>query len=149
MSRTWEQLVADGRRAISKRNWLLGDLALEVETGYGKGSLKRYADEIEINYESLKNYRWVAAHWEKVTRVTNVPWAVHRELATLDDRHEVIKITRGWTVASAREYVERQRRPDFKPSDKPQPRLDRRAPITCPNCGARWSVGPRGSVIPA
>jgi hypothetical protein len=42
MSRTWDQLVAEGRHAVNERNWSLGgDLALEVETHYGENSSTR------------------------------------------------------------------------------------------------------------
>ena len=34
--------------------------------------------------------------------------------------------------------------PHFGPSDDDQPRLDQREPVTCPDCGYTWRVGPGG-----
>jgi hypothetical protein len=38
------------------------------------------------------------------------------------------------------------KRPNFKPDDGEQPRLDRLGPFTCPNCACTWRVGPGGTV---
>lgn len=38
--------------------------------------------------------------------------------------------------------------PDFTPDDSEQPRLDQRAPTTCPACGHTWRVGPNGAIEP-
>lgn len=108
----WDDLVAEGRKIEAGRNaahWAHGDLAREVETEYGAKSLERFAADIDLAYNSLRTYRYVAARWENDTRVSNVSWAVHREFAALDDRHELIRSRPTWTTAEARDLVKQRR----------------------------------------
>jgi diguanylate cyclase (GGDEF)-like protein len=67
MSRTWEQLVEAGRRAVAGREravtgfeWQLGDLGREVETAYGADSVARYAAEVGVEHAALLGYGRVA-----------------------------------------------------------------------------------------
>lgn len=100
--RDWDELVAEGRQVIGDYQWRLGDLAGEVATSYKEGSLDTYATEIEVPYETLKGYRWVASRYpEKVLRGT---FSVAKALASLPDRLELVA-AKIWTVAEARALV--------------------------------------------
>lgn len=104
-TRDWQELVSEGRRIESGRNWALGDLALEVQTSYGENTLERFADEIGVSFDSLKQYRFVAARYENGRRLPHLNWSVHQAFAALDDRHDVLASRPVWTVAAARDFV--------------------------------------------
>ena len=62
--------------------WWIGDWLQYGERTYGE----RYAQAIEatgMKVERLKNYVWVAGAIEKSTRVDNLSWSHHREVAAL------------------------------------------------------------------
>jgi hypothetical protein len=88
---SWEKLVEAGQKVVKQHHWVLGDLAQAVETHYGDDSLSKYAAEVDVNGATLRQYRWVARQWPKVTRVTDRSWTVHRILARYENRQELIK----------------------------------------------------------
>jgi hypothetical protein len=108
----WTQLVTEARAKDAARNWFLGDAALEIAPMGGnnngtddvEGNLRKFAEEIGVAYRSLCTYRDVASAWPSPTRVGNVGWSVHRELAA----HQHL-IRDGMTVAQAQAAVESER----------------------------------------
>lgn len=115
MSRSWEELVAEGRRLVQEETdlkWSLGDLALRVTKSYGDDSLGKWANAIGIGLSSAQEYRRVASAWEKSTRVENVAWSVHREFASRDDRVELIESRDNWTYREAVRAVGRPQADD-------------------------------------
>jgi hypothetical protein len=100
-SRTWSELVAEGRRLITMEGdikWQLGDLALEVApmggthaTNGATEKLERFAEEIGVEYEALRKYRRVAAAWPDGKRFPSAAWSVHDILAGRPDRFRLIK----------------------------------------------------------
>lgn len=123
----YDQLVREGRQAREQADnvqWVEGDLALQVEalpaderprdpeTGTFVAdeakALKRYAEDVEVNYTSLKEYRRVAEAWPTTRRLAVVAWGAHQALAGQEDRFEVIQPD--MTTAEARRIV-RARQP--------------------------------------
>jgi hypothetical protein len=100
-SARWKQLVREAirldatvTRALTARNWFLGDAALEIvpmgESSVHTGAwaaLARFADEIGIEFNALRNCRAVARAWPPPTRVGGVAWSVHQVLAAENHRH--------------------------------------------------------------
>lgn len=83
---------------LDKAQWELGDLALEVEPigrdGVNNGSaerLRRYAEEVGVEFEALRRYRHTAHNWSPETRVAGVPWSVHRELEAEPQRKRILQ----------------------------------------------------------
>jgi hypothetical protein len=112
--REWADLVIEGlalAAAHSRDQWLLGDLALEVEPmgehgGSPRGALdrlERFAEEIDVSIASLKSYRDVADRWPPETRRLHSSWSAHQALAWHDARHELMA-ERRWTVVDARDH---------------------------------------------
>jgi hypothetical protein len=101
MSRTWAQLVAEGRQLVSMEGdikWQLGDLALEVAPMGARGidsgateKLERFAEEIGVSFDVLREYRRVAAAWPNAKRLAFASWSVHGILASRPDRFDFIK----------------------------------------------------------
>jgi len=99
--RSWDELVAEGRKLVRQEGdlkWQLGDLSVEVEpfgqasvrTG-SHGRLQKYAEEIGMEFETLDQYRKVAAAWPGGTRVPPASWSAHRELMWEENRVELIQ----------------------------------------------------------
>lgn len=83
MSRTWEQLVEAGSRAVdacgravTAFEWELGDLDCEVETVYGADSVARYAAEVGVEHAALLSYGRVARAYRRWERSPAGPVAV-------------------------------------------------------------------------
>lgn len=121
---SYEGLVEAGREARKQADnmqWAEGDLALQVDAlpaherpRDGDGlfiedeakTLKRYADDIDIPFNSIRKYRRVAEVWPTDRRLSMVTWGVHEALASQEDRFALIKP--GMTVLAARELVRKR-----------------------------------------
>lgn len=107
---SWTKLVAAGKVAARQEGdakWVLGDLALEVAPmGSGQAhngsteTLERYAEEIGVEFDALRQYRFVSDAWPHGTRVARASWTAHRELAGNADR--LTLLVKGMTVTQAR-----------------------------------------------
>ncbi len=89
-------------RSIS--NWVLGDLAAAVPVRYGKQDLQQLAAKSGVSYNSLLNWRTVAAAYAESERQTGNPFTVYEVFAHQPDRVELVK-SKIWTVSEARELV--------------------------------------------
>jgi len=105
MSRTWEQLVEAGsravgacERAVTAFQWELGDLDCEVETAFGADSVERYAAEAGVGYQALLDYGRVAKAYPRYQRSPYLSWSGHQVLAAHADRAELVR-----QVTTARE----------------------------------------------
>lgn len=122
---SYEGLVEAGRAArerIDNVQWIEGDLALQVEALPGDErprdpetgefiedqakTLKRYAQDVDIGYATLKEYRRVAEAWPTTSRLVVVSWGAHQALAGQDDRFDLIRD--GMTRAAARDVVRKR-----------------------------------------
>lgn len=118
--KTWDELVSAGRAAKDSYQWELGDLASEVETGYGEQSLAKYAVEIEVNPDTLVQYRVVSRAFPQNLDRSRNPWTVYAVLASQDDRAELVKVK--MTVPTARDLVTSRRPvPPMPPVPAPRP----------------------------
>lgn len=98
--RQWARYVKQGRELVEEESSLqfrLGDLSLKMVEhsphNIGRGVflvLDRYADTIGINVHTLLSYRKVSHAWPPDKRVAGTSWSVHKALAALPDRFEVI-----------------------------------------------------------
>ena len=120
----WSELVESGIAVTSTRNWVLGDAALEIApmstVGVSTGALdnlRRYAEEIGLTFEALRNYRNVSASWSNATRVASTCWKVHQMLAS---RPELIRS--GMTVTQAHAAMGQSTAGRTGPNSSPQAR---------------------------
>jgi hypothetical protein len=91
---SWEELVSQGlelRASTDQSQWNLGDLALQIEKSYGVDSLSKFAIEININKNSLQQYRRVSKAYPSETRSPILSHRHHLILAGRDDRFEMLK----------------------------------------------------------
>ena len=86
----WQELIGTLKGMIGGVPWWTGDLVNFGERKYGE----RYSqamDELGLKYDRLANYAWVASKVEPSTRVENLSWSHHREVADLEPDEQ-----RGW-----------------------------------------------------
>jgi Family of unknown function (DUF6192) len=112
-----EQAI-DAVQTMTDCQFRLGDIALEIEpmlpVGGNHGehvyaTLTQFAQEVGIEFPTLLTYRNVASRWPKQRRRRTVCFTVHRELAHLDNRFDLIRTPpwyeptqdRRWTVDAA------------------------------------------------
>ncbi|MFI7296863.1 DUF6192 family protein [Streptomyces sp. NPDC050121] len=104
----YDELVAESLDMVeedTRCQFGLGDAALELEPLRGHGghlpldegdqgveeSLRLFAEEIGLSFYTVRTHRWVAAQWPFEHRQTGVSWEVHRILASVPDRFELIR----------------------------------------------------------
>lgn len=143
--RSWTELVDEGRqlKIMEERieaehgniRWQWGDLALEVapathKTGPSGGAderLRRFAQEIDVSFESLRQYRTVADKWPFGMRVPNQPWVCHQQIMAKDDREELIsnpvdvrtgEAMERWTYRAMQRFLGQVESPVYKKSPR-------------------------------
>ena len=103
---TYEQCVEKGRAAVlaeGENRWVQGDLAIIVPKKYGAQTLERFAQDIGLEYGTLRNRMAVARAWPQ-----NAPrgaFSVCRELTPHPDRHAILAREPLMTVEEAREIM--------------------------------------------
>jgi hypothetical protein len=128
VSRSWDELVTDGRRilaATSRCTWALADLAVEVApplppntaerdaagrftSRHAAERLRRFAADVgDESARTLANMRTVAIAWPASRRRDAVSFGVHAALAAAPGRDALLALAeaRHWTVRDAREAV--------------------------------------------
>lgn len=139
MRRSWEDLLAEGQRLkitedrveaeAGNVRWMWGDLALDVApigpSTSNNGAyerLRKFADELDISFDSLREYRRVAGAWPHATRVACEPFTVHQMFAKFEEREEWIanpleaetgeKLER-WTTRAAQRFLGNKPSPHY------------------------------------
>lgn len=80
----YAQSVEMGRtcqRNQDQARWIIGDLACFVETEYGENRLSQFADDINVPFERVEEYRTMCRFWEFPVR------AEFSELSTVTYSH--------------------------------------------------------------
>lgn len=106
-----DELVECGRKVASfseqvtsVSRWVLGDLACAVETSYGESELGKYAEEVGVQWSTLRDYAQVSRAFPASCRLATTSWTVYRTLAAQGDRLELVAGDR-LTVDQARDIV--------------------------------------------
>ncbi|WP_208105399.1 LmbU family transcriptional regulator [Streptomyces sp. GC420] len=81
--RSWERIGASLREFTNSSAWWLADWLIFGESTYG---LRRYREAIErtgLDYQTLRNYAWVARRFEHHRRRDGLSFAHHAEVTRL------------------------------------------------------------------
>jgi hypothetical protein len=90
---TWDEAVQRAKylHYSAEFNQLaMGKLASKVQTAYGKESLRAFANETGISYETIKRYRSVWRAWEKEP-VRPTTYSIARALARIPDKARIVR----------------------------------------------------------
>lgn len=112
--RIGEEVVRQGEAFV----WCIGDWIVYGENHYRRGQYAEALALVEVKYQALKNYAWVARRVERSTRVDALSWSHHRAVASLEtpQQRELLDAAArlGWTVAETEAAV-RALKPDRPP----------------------------------
>lgn len=106
--RVWERIGEELRSISDSSAWWLADWLIYGETAY----TGRYREAIErtgLDYQTLRNYAWVARRFEFARRRDNLSFAHHAEVASLDQPEQDYWLRRaeeqGWSRNRLRKEV--------------------------------------------
>lgn len=86
--RSWERIGTGLRELTNSSAWWLADWLIFGESAYG---LRRYREAIErtgLDYQTLRNYAWVARRFELHRRRESLSFAHHAEVARLSSAEQ-------------------------------------------------------------
>jgi len=126
---SWEEAVSIGlelREGKDLSQWRLGDLALQVEKAYGVDSLGKLAIDININKNSLSQYRRVSKAFPPETRSQVLSHRHHLILAGQEDRFKLLKQCEEENTTTSQL--------EMRYSRNPQTTIDRKEVLVCQKC---------------
>ncbi|MFE5604784.1 LmbU family transcriptional regulator [Streptomyces coelicoflavus] len=81
--RSWEQIGANLRDLVNSSAWWLADWLLFGEATYGWRRYKEAIERTGLDYQTLRNYAWVARRFDHDRRRDGLSFAHHAEVARL------------------------------------------------------------------
>lgn len=140
VARDWESLISDGLNAREERDgsqWKLGDLALEIEKGYGEDTIGKYASEIGIVKKTLMNYRTVSARFTSEVRKHHAKLSYSHFVAASGLTEPLAWLEKAndnnWSIEMMRREIALVSNDQQLPKEKP-PEV-----YQCPECG-KWRL---------
>jgi hypothetical protein len=126
---SWEEVVELGlelREGKDQVQWRLGDLALQVEKVYGVDSLGKFSIAININKNSLSQYRRVSKAFPEDSRSKLLSHRHHLILAGQENRFELLKECEdnGTTTSQL----------ELRYSRNPQSTMEKKEALVCQKC---------------
>lgn len=81
--RSWERIGTDLRELVNSSAWWLADWLLFGEATYGWRRYKEAIERTGLDYQTLRNYAWVARRFEHHRRRDSLSFAHHAEVTRL------------------------------------------------------------------
>lgn len=81
--RSWEQIGTNLRELVNSSAWWLADWVVYGESTYGWRRYKEAIERTGLEYQTLRNYAWVARRFEHHRRRDALSFAHHAEVARL------------------------------------------------------------------
>ena len=81
--RSWEQIGTNLRELVNSSAWWLADWLIYGEATYGWRRYKEAIERTGLDYQTLRNYAWVARRFEHHRRRDGLSFAHHAEVARL------------------------------------------------------------------
>ncbi|MER5811448.1 LmbU family transcriptional regulator [Streptomyces sp. NPDC002033] len=81
--RSWEQIGTDLRELVNSSAWWLADWLIYGEATYGWRRYKEAIERTGLDYQTLRNYAWVARRFDHHRRRDGLSFAHHAEVARL------------------------------------------------------------------
>lgn len=81
--RSWERIGSNLRELSNSSAWWLADWLIFGETTYGWRRYREAIDRTGLDYQTLRNYAWVARRFEHSRRQESLSFAHHAEVARL------------------------------------------------------------------
>ncbi|KUN90566.1 regulator [Streptomyces resistomycificus] len=81
--RSWERIGTNLRELMDSSAWWLADWLIYGETTYGWRRYKEAIERTGLDYQTLRNYAWVARRFEHHRRRDSLSFAHHAEVTRL------------------------------------------------------------------
>ncbi|MEV6173529.1 LmbU family transcriptional regulator [Streptomyces sp. NPDC051954] len=81
--RSWERIGTNLRELVNSSAWWLADWLIYGETTYGWRRYKEAVERTGLDYQTLRNYAWVARRFEHHRRRDTLSFAHHAEVTRL------------------------------------------------------------------
>ncbi|MET8861044.1 LmbU family transcriptional regulator [Streptomyces sp. NPDC004579] len=81
--RSWEQIGTNLRELVNSSAWWLADWLIYGEATYGWRRYKEAVERTGLDYQTLRNYAWVARRFEHHRRRDSLSFAHHAEVTRL------------------------------------------------------------------
>lgn len=81
--RSWERIGTNLRELVNSSAWWLADWLIYGETTYGWRRYKEAIERTGLDYQTLRNYAWVARRFEHHRRRDSLSFAHHAEVTRL------------------------------------------------------------------
>ncbi|WP_432136379.1 MULTISPECIES: LmbU family transcriptional regulator [unclassified Streptomyces] len=81
--RSWERIGTGLRELTNSSAWWLGDWLVHGQTSYGTRRYREAVERTGLDYQTLRNYAWVARRFEHHRRRDSLSFAHHAEVAGL------------------------------------------------------------------
>ncbi len=88
--RAWEEYVSTFLEVDEAEQgclWSKGDIALEVDTVYGDGSLERFAGDVGVTVQHVRRLRQTSKTFTNEHRCSFLSWRHHHIASQTDDPH--------------------------------------------------------------
>jgi hypothetical protein len=123
---SWEQAGQRISRLASSSAWYLGDWLVYGQDRY-TGRYRRAVEAVGLDYQTLRNYAWIARKFEASRRRPGLPFQHHAEVAALppaeQDRWLDLAEREGWSRTVLRRALREGRDPGVKPPRAVMPRV--------------------------
>jgi hypothetical protein len=108
----WRRVGAQIHRITDSSCWWLGDWLVYGEKNY-PGRYREAIAQTELDYQTLRNYAWVARAFEMSRRRDALSFQHHAEVAALPETQQDLWLTRavtfGWSRRKLREAMKAER----------------------------------------
>jgi hypothetical protein len=108
---TWDEAVEEGKQLlknIEASQMRFDEIADRLVSKYGEGTLAQYAEELEININTMQNWRSVYRAWHEDSNAKSIPkFSVAKALVGHPDRAKIVEERPNITEREAREEAKR------------------------------------------
>jgi hypothetical protein len=116
----WASIGSHIARISNASAWWLGDWLIFGRRAYGD-RYKRALETTQLDYQTLRNYSWVAGRFEASRRRESLSFQHHAELAALPQPEQDLWLERterlGWSRNQLRKHLAAERRAGRTPGD--------------------------------
>lgn len=117
--RSWEQIGANLRELVNSSAWWLADWLIYGEATYGWRRYKEAVERTGLDYQTLRNYAWVARRFEHDRRRDSLSFAHHAEVARLAPPEQDYWLRRAEQHKWSRNQLRRQLRAGLAVQSEP------------------------------
>ncbi|MFF3889371.1 LmbU family transcriptional regulator [Streptomyces sp. NPDC001914] len=131
--RSWERIGANLRELVNSSAWWLADWLLYGEATYGWRRYKEAIERTGLDYQTLRNYAWVARRFEHHRRRDSLSFAHHAEVTRLSPPEQDYWLRRAEQQKWSRNELRRAVRAGLAAQSE--------AAATCPDTGTSTDTG--------